>query len=462
VATAPIQAAKGEGRRLLAQLNALDEALADRSAPGAASQTFFGHDHALEGGNPITRGMCFVADGGVEPVVVFTSTGAVSEWPQEVSLGLSNASPGLNPDGRSLYRVDIKYKAVHSDFKIRFNSGDEVNLEAFEENDAPRWATCYGSIPTDDWLTVSNSLKVIAVTPKIDGNLAEIQIYAIVVAETQENSRYNGGTINPPSDPSTYTVYSHPNEKLAKELVGDGDSQDALTRANVVMRTNAIYEHTLNRPAMGTSTQTMQGHDHDPSGYGGRPVAMGCIYRAKNFRLSSPYYLWTLTCTVQNTWYYMDQGYSGRQRRTTAGSTPGGTVTTHPMILATVSPGFNSTGNPPTTTPYLIGLVELRHVAIASATIEIVWYNLTTGTSSPAQAGVGQSDERIVSTHIPCSGGVTNQFAIEVRCTSHAGVVVDVVGLGLFEVGQYQGTNATYVASSGSAPLAVAAEFRKA
>lgn len=470
VATAPIQADEGEGRKLLANVNALDEALANRACPGSSAQTFFGHDHALEGGIPLIRGMSFCADGGQEPIIVFASAGSTSEWPQGAAFGLSNASPGLNPDGRQLYRVDIKYKAIQSDFKIRFNAGDEVNVEQFDEGDAPRWVACFGSIPSDDWLTEANGIKVSAVTPFAKSNPlghtndVELQIYSIVMTETYEQSQYHGGgKIDLKSEPGSYTVYSHPNEKLASELVGDDDSQDALTRANTVMRVNALYEHTMDRKALGASVQTLEGHDHDPAGYGGRAVAMGCIYRCKNWRLATAYYLWTITCTVQNVWYYMDQAYAGRQRRTTAGSTPSGTVTTHPMILATVSPGFTSTGNPPTTVPFLIGVVELRHVAVPTATIEIVWYNLTTGTSSPVTAGSGTvSDETIVSTHVPCSGGVTNKFAIEVRCTSHAGLVVDVIGMALFEAGQYQGSNSTYVASTGSAPLAVAAEFRKA
>ena len=90
---APVQAEQGEGRKLLAQLNALDEAAANRAAPGASSQQYFGHDHAFEGGAPIIRGLCWAADGGHTAIKVFDpiAVGTIAS-----GLGWMNASPGLN------------------------------------------------------------------------------------------------------------------------------------------------------------------------------------------------------------------------------------------------------------------------------------------------------------------------------------------------------------------------------
>lgn len=453
IATAPIQAEDGEGRHLLSNLNTLDEGLADRACPGSSGQAYYGHDHALEGGGPLIRGMAFCADGGMTPILTFDF---ISGAPKSEALGYSHASPGLNPDGRQFYRCDIKYKAQNSKHRITLNSGDEVVLEDFPDSEVPRWATIYGAIPNNDWLTLANSLTC---WPETNYSTAQLDIYCLIIWETYENSQYHAGVVDIPEVVGNYTTYSWPNAKLAKELVESGDSLDSLTLANAMMRTTALYEHTLDRPAMGASTQRLQGHDHNPSGYGGRPIPMGCIYRCRTWKTASP--LWSKTLTTQNTWYYFDEDASAGARRTTASSTPGGTTTTHPMVLAPVSHGFNSSGNPPTTAPYLIGVVELRHAAAPSAIIEVRWYHVGTGEHSAVATGAAGSDETLVCLKVPCVGGVTNRFAIEVRCTSDSGVLVEMMGAALFEVGSFNGTDATYIASTGTGPVTVANEFRR-
>lgn len=450
---APVQATDGEGKKLLGNLNALDEALADRTCPGASSQTFFGHDHGEEGGGPIIRGCVWCADGGSDPIKVFDPTDASR---QTLRLDLSGASPGLNPDGRQMYRVDIKYKAISAKWRVTFNGGPEVQLEEFEESEKPRWVSVFGAIPSRDWLVGTNAFELWS---ESNHDAAEFHIYAIVIWETYENSQYHGGPIDIPRLAGSYDTYSYPNAVLDGILVEDGDSMDALTFADSVMRLNAIYEHTMDRPALGSSTQRIQGHDHYSSGYGGRSVPMSCIYSTRTYDLSGSAELYTILCTTQNTWYYFDQ--TATARRTTASSTPGGTQTTHPMFLAYVSQGFTSSGSPPSSQPYLVGLVYIRHAVNPSEIFEVRLYNINTGAYSAATVGVGASEEGVFIDKIPCVGGVINRFAIEIRCATNNSIEVDMLGCHLFEVGSYSGTNRTYDGSSGSAPLAVANSFRR-
>lgn len=449
----PVQAEDAEGRLLLSNLNALDEALANRACPGSSGQLVFGHDHGEEGGGPIIRGMAWCADGGSSTIKVFDPTTASRET---LDIGLAVSSPGLNPDGRQMYRVDIKYKAIAAKWRIRFNAGPEVQLENFDEAAAPRWATLFGPIPNSDWLTNANALEAWA---ESNHDPAELHIYTMVVWETYGNSQYQAGAIDIPHIAGTYTVYSYPGAVLDKILVTDGDSVDALTLADSTMRANALYEHTMDRPALGATTQRIMGHDHYASGYGGRPVPMGCIYYTRTYDLSGGAELYAIICTVQNTWYYFDETASAR--RTTAASTPGGTVTTHPMFLARVTHGFSSSGSPPSSAPYLVAMAYIRHAASPSATIEVRIYNLSTGNYSAVTTGGGASEEALFIDQIPCTAGIVNRFAVEVRCTSAAGVTVDMLGCCLFEVGSYAGTNRAYVASTGSAPLAVANSLRR-
>lgn len=448
-----VQASEGEGEYLLGNLNALDEALANRSAPGATSQTYFGHDHGEEGGGPLIRGCVWVADGGNQPIEVFDPTAPTINT---LLIGLSGSSLGLNPDGRQFYRVDVKYKAISANWRLNFNGGAEIQLEMFEESASPRWASLFGAIPSSDWLAFSNSLELWA-----EGNhdAAEFHIYALAVWETYENSQYQGGPIDIPRLSGNYTAYSYPNAVLDEILVEDGDSLDSHTLANTVMRANAVYEHTMDRPALGSSSQRIQGHDHNSGGYGGRPVAMSCIYSAHNFGLSSGDELYTIVCTVQNTWYYFDQTASAR--RTTASSTPAGTQTTHPMFTARITHGFTSSGSPPSSQPYLYGVVSIRHAVNPSAIFEVRIYNISAGAYSATTIGVGASEEKLYIDKIPCLGGIKNRFAVEVRCTSSPSIEVNMTGCSLFEASSFQGVNKTYVASTGSAPLAAANSKRR-
>ena len=464
VAGAAIQSEDAEGRYVLANLNALDEALANRACPGSSGQTFYGHDHALEGGGPIIRGMVWSADGGSNPIKTFnnpvqniTGINATVITPESEPLGYMNASPGLNPDGLQKYRVSVRYKAVAVNWLLSMNSDEPVLLETFPEGDTPRWATLYGWIPTDDWLSLYSS--IVARVEKAD-TAAELKIYGLIIWETYDDSQYHPGVIDVENINGGYESYSWPGAKLAKELVTAGDSLDALTYANAVMRANAIYEHLMDRPALGTGTQRLQGHDHQNTGYGGRSIPMGCIYSCRAWEVAK----WAQNCAVVNTWYYFDQGATG-QRRTTAGSTPGGTITTLPMFIAPVSTGFTSTGNPPTTAPYLIGSVTCAAFSGGNETVQVRIYNMSTGTYSSTatlnfSAAIGTRHVTEIIEKIPCQGGIRNRFAIEVRCTTNP-LAVSMFGCQIFEIGEYSGTNRTYIASTGNGPLDVANEFRR-
>lgn len=446
---APVQAEQGEGRKLLAQLNALDEAAANRAAPGASSQQYFGHDHAFEGGAPIIRGLCWAADGGHTAIKVFDpiAVGTVAS-----GLGWMNASPGLNANANQSYLVAIRYRATGCDWHLQFNSGPEQVLSIMKEADVPVWVQFTGRIPQVDWL----GLGGLVVEPLVEQERIEecqLDIFAILVWETYQQSQPRTGLIDMQPQPSGETVYSYPNAVLDSELEANDAPVDVYTITSAMMRANAVYEFITDRAAPGAANQQIIGHDHYSAGNGGRSVPMGCVYSARTYRTTAP--LWAVHTNSQNVWYYWDADASAGARRTTAASTPAGTATTDPMLLTYVTYNFSSSGNPPTSAPYIVGYVYFRHAAKPTQTIEVRLYHLNTGNHSAIATGSGVSDETLFVSGIPCTAGVINRYAIEVRCTSTNNVDVDMMGLSLFEIGESDSTNRTYEASNGDTPLAV-------
>lgn len=448
---APIQSEDAEGESLPGNLNCLDEALADRTCPGDSSQTYAGHDHALEGGGPIIRGMVWATVGNKYPIATFTPGANTSPGWLSLGFGYASSSPGLNPDGKQFYRVDVKYTALEGKWEMRCNGGPAVLVEPFADVDPPRWVTLFGPIPNSDWLTRTSGLEL---SPKDNYENTSLQIHDVIVWETYENSQYSPGKVLPDRVAGNYTTYSYPNMVLDEVLTDSHKSLDSHTLTDLAMKINALFEYTTDRPPLGEKTQRIQGHNHNPTSYGGRSVAMACICSTRTFDTSRP--RWQLDTGPVNTWKYGDQDASAR--RTTALSSPGGTITTLPMFRARVTPGFTSSGSPPTSAPFLCGAVYVRHDSHPSATLEVRIYSLSSAAYSTTTSGTGFI---FFIEKIPCSGGANNRYVIEVRCTDTANVTAQIMGYAFFEVGSYNGGSVTYKSSNGSTPLAVANEFRR-
>jgi hypothetical protein len=436
---APIQSNAAEGARLLAALNALYEALGDGTAPGASSQDLMGHDHEYEGGWPITKGCVFSVDTGDEH---FLSLGSSNGH----ILGYFPVSPGLGQRNGE-HMVLFRYKLYGEKWRIRFGGGEDVELEPFDEGDAPRWAVAYMPIPVlHGWQQVT--CGAVRASASATGALV---LHGVHVYETANCIDLMG--VDPQNVGGSVTNYAYwgSDQRLDEILAVAGDWLDANTMLWLEECINALREYTTDRPRPGSASQYIKGHDHNPSGQGGRPVPRAMVFSAADW--VNP--LFTLTTGAVNTWHYIDES-AGAFRRTDSGSTPGGTATTTEIWRGPVSPGFTSSGSPPSSTPYLTAWINIGDSA--GATFEVRVRNLLASAVSATTSGVTAG--WIFIDKIPCVGDQWNQFILEIRSTTDSTVDVYLNAIMIAELGYHAGTARTYVASSGGAPLAVANERR--
>lgn len=436
---APIQADDAEGHRILHALNALYEALRDSTAPGAASQVMMGHDHEYEGGWPITKGCVFSIDTGDEHLIELASG-------QGNTLGYAPTSPGLG-ERQGMQLVLFRYKVYGGDkWRLSFG-GAWLELESFDEADHPRWAVAEARCP------VLHGWQRFGVGAQRDGTStgATCVLFGVHVYETANcislvgaDQRYLGST--------TSYAYWGSDQRLDDILIQAGDWLDANTLLWLEECINALREHCDDRarPGSATGSQYIKGHDHNPSGQGGRPVPRGMVVSAADWRDR----LFSQTCTTAGTYYYIDQD-AGAVRRTDAGSTVAGTPTTTGQWRGPVSPGFTSAGSSPSA-PYLTAWVYL-YVASGSPTFDVRIRNLTAAAVSATTAAA--SAGWVFISQIPCTGDAWNEFVLEIAADTNA-TTVQLKAIMLAELGYHASTARTYVASSGTAILAAANEQR--
>lgn len=436
---APIQTTDGEGLRLLRALNALYEGLRDTTAPGAAAQLFFGHDHEFEGGWPLAKGCVFSVDTGDEHFISLASG-------QGNGLGYMPVSPGLG-ERQGTQIVLFRYRVYGGDkWRLSFG-GAWVELESFEEADHPRWAIAEARC------AVLHGWRSFGVGASRDGagSGATCVLYGVHVYETANciplvgaDSRYLGS--------STSYAYWGADQRLDDILATAGDWLDANTLLWVEECVNALREHCDDRARPGTASgsQYIKGHDHNPSEQGGRPVPRGMIVSAADWRDR----LFSTLLVTAGTFYYIDEG-AGAIRRTDAGSTPAGVATTTGIWRGPVSPGFTSTGSSPSA-PYLTAWVYLD-VAAGSPQFDVRIRNLTAAAVSATTAGA--SPGWIFVSQIPCVGDQWNEWVLEVASNTN-NTTVRLKAIMLAELGYHAGTARTYVLSSGTSALAAANERR--
>jgi len=449
---------------LFGMLNAIYEGLIDASHPGASggTQTFYGHDHGDEGGIGIINGCQLTLDGGNKAIFEKTN------WapPEAVSviawLGKFYISPGLKSTDLTFLEVAICYEAVGSDFDINSTgsprspnrSSDSIGTVAKVTGDGLYdWAFLQIPITKDkDWINLYLHIGPADLTAEP----LEIRIFCVQVVETYNASALKRGSRQLQTAKSGETFLRYFGEELADELVIDDFSLNADTFKRLFSAINALAEATMDKPCPGASSQSINGHDHSAL-FLGRPIGHGKIYSAgvdlERYETSpAPEYIWRTAGAVVSTWYYADDDVS--RRRTSAGSTPGGTVSTTPIFDAYVTIGISSSGDPPSAAPYLEGWIFVN-ADDASAALELRIYNQTTGTFS----------ETIVPTintwsyirFIPCLGDFWNEFDIQVRHTSapSGGNQIFVAGIVISEAYEYNGNKGAFVASSGSTILGV-------
>lgn len=441
-ATAPdtaIQATGDVGERLPHALNALYEALRDSTAPGASAQLFMGHDHEYEGGWPISKGGIFSVDTGDEPFISLASG-------QGNTLGYMPVSPGFGERNGEVL-VLFRYKVYGGD-KWRLSFGrDWVELESFDEADAPKWAVATGpSRALHGW-------QIAAVGVQRDGATsgATCYLYGVHFFETANTLRQVGQDVETMGSSTNYAYWGS-DQRLDDILFQSGDWLDANTLLWLEECINALREHTDNRKRPGSTTQYIKGHDHNPSSQGGRPVPRGMVFSAADWRDR----LFSLTTGTAGTWHYIDEG-AGGSRRTDAGSTVAGTPTTEPHFKGPVSPGFTSSGSPPASAPYLTGWVYL-YVASGSPTFSVRIRELVSAAVSDTTAGA--TSGWVFIDKIPCTEDQWNDFVLEITCTSDNNVTVQLKAVMIAELGYHADTACTYVSSSGTQILASANKRR--
>lgn len=449
--------------RLFRTLNALYEAIFDEAAPDASSQTYAGHDHGRGGGAPIVRNSIMCMDAGYSELFTLSVPTANDDLTDSQLLMPGYVSHGLASQGQRVYaRCAILYKATGDDFLVGMGPLDTIyslNRRTVNgsETNKPQWATFPVLLTRDgQWThpTLYGAAK--------NGAAATLDVYAINLIETYQDSQpilgLRARPANYTSGQSTVIRYFYTLDSVLAAVEEWGDSN---LFKRIYGYCNALYEAIFDEPAydVAAADQGYSGHDHTSTpgdSQGGRGVGRGMAFSAGG---TSNTTLWTSTTGSTTVWNYADTGNTAR--RTTSGATPAGTVTTDSMFRAWVNEEITSSGNPPSSAPYMTGWI-LISTDNDSADLDVRLYNIDTGDHS---ATLSISPSPTTPTwyeldKIPCSGGSWNNFAVEVKSDTHSSVEATVYGItiGEHEYAHDNKTPAAQVSSSGGSTLGAVRE----
>lgn len=446
--------------RLFQTLNALYEAIFDEAAPDASSQTYAGHNHGRGSGAPIIRNSIMCMDAGYSTLFTLSVSGG-SQGSQRLTPAY--VSHGLATQGQTVYaRCAILYKATGDDFLVGTGPLDTIyplNRRTVNgsETNKPQWAT-FPVLLTRDGQWVHPTLYATAK----DGNTATLSVYAINLIETYQDSQPILGLRKRPASltngNSTVIRFFYTLDSI---LAASSEWGDSGLFKRIYGYCNALYEAIFDESAydVAAADQGYSGHDHTSTpgdSQGGRGVGRGMAFSAGG---TSNTPLWTSTTGSTGVWNYADTGNT--YRRTSSSSTPGGTVTTASMFRAWVNEEITSSGNPPSSAPYMTGWI-LVGTDNSSADLDVRLYNIDTGDHS---ATLAISPSSTTPTwyelnKIPCSGGSWNNFAVEVKSDTHSSVEAIVYGItiGEHEFAHDNETPAAQVPSSGGSTLGAVRE----
>jgi hypothetical protein len=414
-------------------LCALYETLWDATPAGASSQVYQGHDHTPTfGGAPITRGLIWSEVSADTPLYTVTfdeanqtrslTTGATANKTRsQGGVWRSFVSPGLSRLG-SLTGW-ICYEAQNSSFVLKMATGGaEIELPETTA-ELPQWIEVRAPIEPGTWQRFDPTISC--------GNYDEekgtsVKIYALQLEE-EAAARVGVPGIPirlPVAAASGVVPVGH--MALEQDLVADEEWLDSDAILRGVAMLNALYEGTEALASIGASSQSVKGHDH--GSYGGRAVARNVVVSAGNGNNG----LFTCPIPSASTWIIADGNGAGS--RSDAGI---------PMFVGYVSPGLSSSGNPPTTAPYLTAWVYIYENQSDTSTVDLRIYNSTTGTlSAVTTLGAGTVKRGwFPIDKVPCDGDAWNDFDLEVRSDKvgvtgdhtiriHALIIAECAGLG--------------------------------
>lgn len=447
--------------RLMQRINAEYEALTDEAAPGAASQSLSGHEHSLDfGGAPIPRSSILSVDTGSKAHITKTETTKNQQTSYQV--GPRYISPGLAQAMSTHTDVMVLMGIEGGPVEIWAGAGEDnrVLVEPGTE-DTPRWIPLRCPIQKDDefsYLSLTLRPTTAASTTWSIYKVNEAESWVLSIQEVGHRDITSSiGLVG-----KVYEYFGT-EATLDDDLVAALETLDSYTLKILLWSLNALYTHTQDAAAPGTTTQVIKGHDHykiADGGCGGRPIPRGCIYSAGSREVA-----WMVAnCGTQNKWEYADfslvaasSGGTAAIRLSTGTPDPltGTNAGATPMFYAYVSAGMTSTGVP-SSNPFLVAWI---HIGSPPDTGEIRIYNDTANALSPAVAftSISHPEGWIEVTKIPCAGDAWNLFTLQIRTTS-ASVPVSyaVRQVSIHEVYRDENRNrATVIASSGSGAAGV-------
>ena len=435
--------------RLFERINALYEATGDIGAPGAASQTITGHNHSTaQGGAPIPRSSILCVD------LVSDDFGELNLTEKNKVLtrdiGIRYLSPGIAwRDGSTFTEIVFCANVVGGAIEVWANAGEaqKIKIEPTKTNEL-RWFTILCPVLRDDiFEPLTFSIRLLT------DEKTTYWFTAIEEAETIGASIHELGYREITSSIGSVgevLAYFGTEATLDSDLVDALHSLDSYTLKILMWSLNALFSWVLDEAPPGAGTQTIKGHDHfkfiapSSGGFGGTPIPKSSILSVGNPHKD----LMTCNTTVLNQWEYTDLSNSAPIRRSTGtpNATTGAGATN--MFLAYVSPGLTSSGNPPTSNPFL---VAYAHIGGIVAGCELRIYNATASALSPVVAAstTTNPDGWIIITKVPCVGGVWNEFTLQIRSTATASNTYQVRQFGIWECYTDGTEDASIVDSSG-------------
>lgn len=446
-------------------LNALYESLWDVAAPGAASQTFIGHDHCLEGGGPFICNSQLSYGGPCSTEFYTLSNAIAGDAPNVTFLGYHYISPQLaHGDRGTCLEAQICYQAQYADFKVWFNGQKDFAVELKETAASGDEQHAFAPEPIRIPITKDATyveLYLFAECSRNSGATTSLKIFSINIAETaaatqpQEQGKLGTREITRGAISSlTFLRYF---DVLDDDLAAAWEWFDSYLTTTLYSAVNFILEGILDWATPGASDQYIKGHDHSISdwysaGYGGRVVPRGKIF-STYWRNSS---WWCYVNVTYGRLNYIDE--SSPKRRTT--STPHSS--TLPLFKAYVTQGLNTTftGVFPSYVydkPWLDAWVYI-YWAGNYGNLSILIYNATYNKSSTATVVSAGWDGWVRITEIPCREGRWNDFYITVAAASASdnGALARCCGIILGEIYTYDGNLISYTSSDGSRILGIA------
>lgn len=439
-------------KKILYQLNALYEACLSGKAPKSFIQTFSGHDHGEEGGGALVRSSVLTLDQFSRDLwsATFTSLQELKTG----GLGPRYISPLLGSETNYTdVMISVKVEGGSVDLWAGLDNTNKVRVDPTNEGDTYfyKWVALKNTIIRSGQFS---DLIISAQPTDFQGEEVTVAINCLDEAETTQLSLPELGVRNLPESVGQVgevLKYFGDDAPLDDVLVEELEALDAYTLKIIVWALNALFELTLDRTAPGSDTHHIKGHDHTFQGLldnqGGRPVPRGLIYCAGGVDQDA----W-LNCSlsVVNQWEYADKDIAVASLRRTTGS-PNATTglgSTASLFDAYVSSGFSSSGNPPSSAPWLCAYCYVTGGTPGDTVGRIRIFNQSTSTLSP-EVNV-PLDSWFLITKIPCIGNQWNEFDIQVRRVAGGTTTgLKVVGFRLFEVSEVDGEQAAYI-SSGS------------